>query len=531
MFNVLTLYYLSLAWAFPLVEKDGGSSDNGSGTLMLPLKHVDEEFYSTELDIGSPPQRMEVVVDSGSADTWVMASSNPFCSSNAKNGNSKNHTYEGKAITKTINCGGLTTLDVNSSSQFHDLHVGRFYINYTDGSFADGYWASDKVTAGGADVSGLQFGVAQYASGEIPGLFGIGFPRRESVKGYAGAPNKYYDNFPQMLKKKGIIDVVAFSMYLNDPNSSNGGSLLFGGVDTSKYSGDLYTFPMANQYPNIVSKPATLAITLQGFGAQKRNQGKHETFSTNKYAVLLDSGTTLMGAPEEIVSKMAYFIDENARFSEDDGIYVMNCPSKDDDTEFVFDFGDLQISVPLSTLVLPPSGESYCGLGVLPKKNTWTLGDVFLSYAYVVFDLDNYKVSMAKAKFNDNGNQTAQVKIQEDGKIPGAKSASAEPWTSNEPLTVSGNIFTKYSNVSVPDSSHHTFRSASAATGILKATKDVQSSKTASSTKTAPSTKSNFAGISSKSSSSSNGYSVYTQTLTKYSYVSTTITSIACNIH
>ncbi|GAV54166.1 hypothetical protein ZYGR_0AK06680 [Zygosaccharomyces rouxii] len=525
MFNVLTVIFVSLSHALPLVKKDGNNngSDNGSGTLMLPLKHVSDEFYTTTLEIGSSAQKLDLVVDSGSADTWVMSSANPFCSSNAKSGASKNQTYDGKAITNTIDCQGLSTLDVNASSQFRDLDVGRFYINYTDGSFADGYWATDEVSVAGVPVSGLQFGVAKYASEEISGILGLGFSRRESVKGYPGSPNKYYDDFPQMLKKDGIVDVVAYSMYLNDPNGTAGGSILFGGVDTSKYSGDLYTFPMANQYPNIVSKPATLAVTLQGFGAQKKSQNRQQTFSTDKYAVLLDSGTSLMGAPEEVVSRMASFINKNARFSDDDGIYVMDCPSEGDDTEFVFDFGDLQIAVPISTLILPPSsGESYCGLGVIPKKGTWTLGDVFLSYAYLVFDLDNYKVSMAKAKFSSDGDQTPQIKIQSDGTIPGAKIASAEPWTSGEPSTTSGGIFTKNSNVSLSNPSHYTGRSASAAAGKVKTTKNLRASQSVSSTSSA-------LAISSSATSSSGRNLIYTQTLTKYVYATMMATNFACN--
>lgn len=519
-FNVLMVIFASLVYSFPLVKKDGSNSDSGSssGTLMLSLKHISNEFYTTTLKVGSSSQKLELVVDSGSADTWVMASTNPFCSSNARSGASRNQTYNGKTITDTIDCQGLTTLDINASSQFRDLDIGRFYINYTDGSFADGYWATDEVSAAGIQISGLQFGIAKYASEEISGILGLGFPRRESVRGYPGAPNKFYDDFPVMLKKDGIVNVVAYSMYLNDPNGSAGGSVLFGGVDTSKYSGDLYTFPMANQYPTIVSKPATLAVTLQGFGAQKKSQNRQETFSTNKYAVLLDSGTSLMGAPEEIVSKMAYFIDQNARFSDEDGIYVMNCPPKNDDTEFVFDFGDLQIAVPVSTLILlPSSGESYCGLGVLSKQDTWTLGDVFLSYAYLVFDLDNYKVSMAKAKFTNDGDQTSQVKIQSDGTIPGAKIASAKPWTSEEPLTVNGSIFTKSSNFSFPSPSYYISGSTSGAAGKLKTTKSIQASQSV------------FSTSPSSAISSSSRDLIYTQTLTKYIYNTMTPTNFVCN--
>lgn len=536
MIIALMLYAASAA----LVRGAPFSKRNGN-SLMMPLTHVDDSFYTTNLEFGNPLQSVDLVVDSGSADTWVMSSSNPFCSSNSNT--RSNQTYDGSRITSTIDCQGLSTFNVNASSSFRNLDIGRFYINYTDGSLADGYWATDKVLADSVDVSGMQFGVAEYASAEISGILGIGFPRRESVRGYTGAPNKFYDNFPQVLKDKGIISTVAYSMYLNDPNG-NSGSLLFGAVDPSKYSGKLYTFPMVNTYPNIVKVPATLAMTLQGIGARNKNQ--QQTFTNTKSAVLLDSGTSLMAAPQEIVAKMAHFISENATYSESDGVYTMECPADDDDTEFVFEFGDLFISVPLSTLILTPSSGSLCGLGVLPTEDeSWTLGDVFMSYAYLVFDLDNYQISMAVAKFSKDGNQEASVQIQSDGTIPGAIKASAEPWTTNEPLTVSGSIFgnKKANSTSVSSSSFTSstrVRSDTAReTGVMKATsfKKSQISPALSHTANSASilsTKSTDRPISSVTSvaksSSDTGKSVYTSIFTKYIYAATLTTTVACNI-
>lgn len=540
-------FAVSLAWAAPFYKRSGNY-------LMVPMTHVEDSFYTANLEFGNPAQNMDLVVDTGSADTWVMSSSNPFCANSTSN-----QTYEGEPITTTVDCQGLTEFNVNASSSFRNLGIGRFFINYTDGSFADGYWATDKISAEDANVSGMQFGVALYASEEISGILGIGFPRRESVKGYTGAPDKFYDNFPQVLKKQGVIDTVAYSMYLNDPNG-NSGSLLFGAVDPSKYTGNLYTFPMVNTYPTIVKVPATLAMTLQGIGAQ--NKDRQETFTNTKSPVLLDSGTSLMAAPQEMVAKMAQFVNENATYSESDGVYTMECPSEDDDTEFVFDFGDLLISVPLSTLILTPTSGSTCGLGVLPTDDeSWTLGDVFLSYAYVVFDLDNYQVSLAKAKFSSDGNQEASVQIQTDGTIPGAVKASAEPWTTYEPLTVSGSIFGNgQKNSTSPSSSLSSLggsynSTSSAGAGVIKAT-TVKKSHTISTTSQATRSKSittasseflptgsstssadsastvntfGSSGPAGTSTQSSFDVKVYTSVSTKYIYATTLITTVACN--
>lgn len=405
----------------------------------IGLEHSQDLYYAATLEIGTPIQEITVVFDSGSSDLWVMASENPFCVPSDSSPNYQNQTYDGEIVVPSVDCSNISTYDANLSSTYKSLEIGRFFINYSDETFADGSWANDKMVIDGTDISGLQFAVANYATAPVGGVLGIGFPRRESVKGYDNAPDSFYPNFPQVLKNEGLIEAVTYSMFLNEPNSDTG-SILFGAMDPTKFDGVLYTFPMVNVYPDIVKVPATLTTTLQGLGAQSKKRCKQNTFTTTKFPVLLDSGTSLMSAPQDIVEEMAAFV--NASYSDSDGIYILECPDADDDTEYVFDFGDIQISVPLSSLILLPPENGFCGLGIQPTSNTMVLGDVFLSSAYVVFDLDHYQISLAQAKWEDTpSEQNDIVQIPKNGNIPGATTATATPWSTYEAFSVTSNIF------------------------------------------------------------------------------------------
>lgn len=439
MFIINNLCLKLILAGFAIINTIAALTNDGTGHLEFFLQHEEGMYYATTLDIGTPSQQLTVLFDTGSADFWVMDSSNPFCLPTSNTSSYSNATYDGERVTPSVDCGSMNIYNENSSSTYQNLDNGRFYITYADETFADGTWGTETVSISGIDIPNIQFGVAKYATTPVSGVLGIGFPRRESVKGYEGAPNKYYPNFPQILKSEQIIDVVAYSLFLNSPDSG-AGSIVFGAIDESKFSGDLFTFPMVNEYPTIVDAPATLAMTIQGLGAQNKSSCEHETFTTTKYPVLLDSGTSLLNAPKVIADKMASFV--NASYSAEEGIYILDCPVSADDVEYNFDFGDLQISVPLTSLILSPETEGgYCGFAVQPTNDSMVLGDVFLSSAYVVFDLDNYKISLAQANWNASELSKELVKIGTDGSIPGAKTATAEPWSTNEPFTVTSDIY------------------------------------------------------------------------------------------
>jgi hypothetical protein len=71
---------------------------------------------------------------------------------------------------------------------------------------------------------------------------GLGFSAGEFLIGQ-GHPELRYPVLTEELAIQGHIDTPAFSMYLNDVHSH--GSILFGGIDHAKYTGEL---KMLNMY-------------------------------------------------------------------------------------------------------------------------------------------------------------------------------------------------------------------------------------------------------------------------------------------
>ncbi|CCK71691.1 aspartyl protease BAR1 KNAG_0H02760 [Huiozyma naganishii CBS 8797] len=474
--------------------------------LKFDLQFEDESFYATTLKIGDPPQEITVIFDSGSADTWVMSRYNPFCLSSSNiTANGLKTLYDGKAIIPKVDCSQIKTYNANRSTSFQELNNGRFYIIYGDKTFADGIWGTETFEFGGVKIPNVQFGLADYATTPIGGVLGIGFQRRESVKGYTNAPEVFYPNFPQVLKNEGIIDTVAYSLSLGQSSH-----IMFGAIDRNSYIGDMVTFPMINMFPNAVSKPATLSITIQGLGAQNKQECKFQTFSTTKYPALLDSGSTLISAPVEIADKMAAFI--GAQWSESDGIYTLECPNDTTNIDYIFDFGDMKFTLPLSNLILPSQGGSnVCGFGLQRSDNEIVLGDVFLCSTLVVFDLDHYQISLAKS--NQKSSAEDIVNIPSDGKIPGAIIAKAEAWTTYEPITATTDMFeTERSHCGIRSATSSVVNSAkSSFTNVKSATWEVASNTTIKSSVESSSKLFLSKGFSSMSNSKKTGISTHPQ--------------------
>lgn len=120
--------------------------------------------------------------------------------------------------------------------------------------------------------------------------------------------------------------------------------------------------------------------------------------TTTRIPALLDSGTTLTYLPADAVALMAKSL--NATFSKELGYYEYACPTSGDNaTSVVFDLGGFHINAPLSDFTMQ-TNVGTCVLAIVPQAGNATaiLGDSFLRSAYVVYDLDNYEVSLAQAQ-------------------------------------------------------------------------------------------------------------------------------------
>ena len=192
--------------------------------------------YFITIEVGTPPQSFEVLVDTGSSDLFVPSVDAANC--------------------QLGNCpGGQFTA---SDSSTYSLTAGApavFNISYADTSLVVGTYGSDTVRVASSDLEGFTFGLsddiqvspsALNAQGEAIGaqygIMGINFVSGETAA--SQGLNFTNPTVPLALKQQGYIQSQSYSLYLDDIESDNG-QIIFGGIDTAKFRGELTTLEIA----------------------------------------------------------------------------------------------------------------------------------------------------------------------------------------------------------------------------------------------------------------------------------------------
>jgi len=351
-----------------------------------------ETLYFANASLGTPPQDFRLHIDTGSSDLWVNSADSRLCT---ERGNE---------------CGESGAYSANDSSTYQYVN-SVFNISYVDGSGAAGDYATDTFRFGGQTIDDMQFGIG-YTSSSPEGILGIGYTINEVQVNRAGL--KAYPNLPQKLKDDGTINSVAYSLWLNDLDASTG-SILFGGVDTDKYQGDLQTLPIIQEQGFY----AEFIIALTSMGA---NGNSNSLFSNEVIPVLLDSGSSLMYLPDSVTE--ALYTQFNAQYDSNQGAAFVSCDLANQQGSLDFSFSGATISVPLNELVITAAvsrGRPVCILGVSPAGNSMpVLGDTFLRSAYVVYDLSNNEISLAQTRFNATASSVQEIQDSANG-VPGAQ--------------------------------------------------------------------------------------------------------------
>lgn len=351
-----------------------------------------ETLYFANASIGTPPQKFRLHIDTGSSDLWVNADNSSLCS-NPNSG-----------------CGISGTYDPNASSTYEFVN-SDFNISYVDGSGAIGFYARDVFHFGGQSIDGLQFGVGLESSSP-EGILGIGYTINEvQVNRFMDDP---YPNLPQLLVDNKLINSNAYSLWLNDLDASTG-SILFGGVDTAKFQGQLQTLPII---PQANGQYSEFIIALTALG---QNGDEGAIIRDADIPVLLDSGSSLMYLPDEITKEL--YSAYGARYSGSQGAAFVDCNTGSADGTLDFTFSGVTIRVPTDELIITvgtENGSPLCILGIGPAGDSVAvLGDTFLRSAYVVYDLANNEISLAQTRFNATQSDVQEITTGRDA-VPDA---------------------------------------------------------------------------------------------------------------
>lgn len=352
----------------------------------------DQTLYFANVSIGTPPQDLRLSIDTGSSDLWMNSRSSQICQ------------YRGNL------CAPSGTYDANSSST-NSYVSSDFNISYADGSGAAGDYVKDTVNIGGKTLDNFQVGVG-YVSTSPQGILGIGYTANEAQVNRAG--QKAYANMPQAMVDAGLIKSNAYSLWLDDLAASTG-SIMFGGVDTDKYQGQLQSLPVQT----VFGQHAEFIITLSGMSLS--NNGKNTSLTTDlPNPVILDSGSSLTYLPDNLANDIYQAL--NVQYSQRQQQAFAPCSLANEAITIDFTFSSPTISVPISELVLSAgtnaqgndqtfqNGNSLCIFGIAPSGGSTTvLGDTFLRSAYVVYDLANNEISLAQTDFNSTTSNVVEI--------------------------------------------------------------------------------------------------------------------------
>ncbi|RCK67128.1 Candidapepsin-1 [Candida viswanathii] len=339
----------------------------------VPVTLINEEIkYAVDITVGSDKQKQTVVIDTGSSDLWVV---DPRATCIV--------TTKGQADDF---CKQTGTYFPDSSSTANYLGTA-FGTRYGDHSSAAGMWYTDTIGIGGVDIKDQRFGDVTTTS-IAQGILGVGYKSNEAFA--------VYDNVPLSLKNQGIISKTAYSLYLNSPDSKSG-TIIFGGIDHAKYSGELITVPLTTggefriHLNSLTIDGATVPAALEGF---------------------LDSGSTYTHLQNSVFQQVSN--KYNATYGpgpDGSNVYLVDCDLPGS-IDFNFD-NSAKISVPateFAAALYNDDGEKFpkCQLSLVPGDVN-ILGDNFLRSAYVVYDLDDNEISLAQVKYTNDTDIAAIV--------------------------------------------------------------------------------------------------------------------------
>lgn len=320
-------------------------------------------------------RKIKLLVDTGSSDTIILTDEFPSCR--------RTGPY----------CSLFGTID--SWNRLNPPQ--KFNTRFASGMSISGEIVSATFTFSSQSIDDVRFGVPTSLSTLDHNVLGLGYPINEAVE---GSP---YPNFPQAIKNQGLIKTAAYSLWLNSASAS-AGSILFGGIDTSKFNGKLTTFKVRSergQYGQFL-----LQIKSVSFAGKQIPGG---------YLAVVDSGYTGSSFPHSLAQSIWEAAGiHDTHIDQATGYPMVDCNFGDSlSVPFMeFDFGSAKFRVPMTELLIK-TAPGQCLLGIAAASSTAKhqplLGVTFLRSVYAVFDLYNNEVSLAQANFHPGSSRIIEI--------------------------------------------------------------------------------------------------------------------------
>lgn len=324
--------------------------------------------YYVELQIGTQEadnQTFNLIIDTGSYYSWV---------------------YSADCQTSACAAHAQFNPETSNTSVFTNT---SFAITYTTGT-VNGTFIEDRVRLAGFDFAQQRIGLASnihasFANFSIDGILGL--PATDvDPDATPGIMNTLYN---QSLISKRI-----FAVNLGgDEGSNDEGSFTIGGVDESKFTGDIeYT----SINPDSLFWEAPIAQTT--INDQVISFADTENGDDGQRVAIVDTGTTLLLMPPEDAIIVHSYI-ENA--ITDGSNFVIPCNASIELSLYFGNSTEGRRGWPITPQDYIGSVYGDNGLcisniqGMQFEDNRWVLGGAFLKSVYSVYDMDNNTVGFA----------------------------------------------------------------------------------------------------------------------------------------
>ncbi|KAH0556026.1 hypothetical protein GP486_006031, partial [Trichoglossum hirsutum] len=336
--------------------------------------------YFSIMKFGPRGKDIYMLIDTGSASTWVMSDT---CTSAV----CKMHNTFGKSDSDTLN-----------------ISTTPWSVAYGTGNVS-GVIGKDTVAFAGLSTP-LSFGLGSNISDEfrsypIDGILGLGRPQSNSLK----TPTLMESLVSQKLIKS---NVFAVNLQRNSDGSSDG-VVTFGDWDKSKFDGDL-------SWIDSVSGSDLWEIPISDV-AVDNNAGKF----AGKTAII-DTGTSMILLPADDATKLHSLFPGMKHNGES---FELPCSS----TQMIqFTLGGVTYAVPPKDYLGKATDNGYCASNIIGRQtfgtNQWLIGDTFLKNVYSVFDLDKNRIGFGKKGKAVNAQNAS---ASSSGQSPSTSSAGPPP--------------------------------------------------------------------------------------------------------
>jgi len=327
--------------------------------------YQDSQYYGT-VSVGTPPQEVRVVYDTGSSNLWVNNIPVPWWKKILPHHQFYDH----------------------SKSSSYVANGTKFNIAYGSGPVA-GFYSKDNIEIGGVSVKDYTFAEVNnvkglglmWMLGKLDGILGLGWD--DISVDHVETPLR------ALVNSGGLAENV-FAFYLGSGGAD--GELVLGGVDPDHYTGDFAYTPVIDMVPG-----------KKGYWTLAMDDIKMNGASvTDCRKAIVDSGTSLLIVPTADIKKIADIVGAKplgpiAPLNKE---YSFDCNATAPDFDIVV--GGKTYTLTKEDYSLNNGGKCILGMSGMdipaPAGPLVILGDVFMRKIYVKFDEDNKRLGFATLK-------------------------------------------------------------------------------------------------------------------------------------